>query len=293
MKTDLRRSVFHRSGLAALSDLNSPEWRDIFSALDREQQLFLKHESAFRSPEYGWPRDPLHNWSRQWEYPYVYHHLRRLGEERTDPIPPRVIDLGSGVTFFPFALAKLGFDVVCSDIDPLCERDLNRAIPRVEHSPGHVSFRLSKGSRLPFEDCEVDVVYCISVLEHIPNFECTVREMARILKPKGLLLLTVDLDLRGDLELGVKQQQRLVHTLGEYFEFDCPEVTLHPADVLNSVNGPFSCKPPVGWRRARFLAKERIVEPILGRKPKPLVPFFLAVQGFAMVRRQTDRSEVR
>jgi len=286
-------NIFARSGLAALSDLESPEWRQVFKSLENEQALFLEHESEFRSPEYTWPRDPLHNWSRVWEYPYVNHHLRCFGEGWKSATPAKVVDLGSGVTFFPFTAAKQGFDVICTDVDPICEKDLNRAIPRVEHGPGRVSFRLSKDSHLPFEDCEADVVYCISVLEHIPDFECTVREMARILKPEGHLLLTVDLDLRGDLELGVEQQQRLVRTLGEYFEFDSPEVTLHPADVLNSVNAPFGCKPPVGWRRARFLAKERILKRIVGRKPKPLVPFFLAVQGFAMVRRQVIRSEVR
>ena len=285
MKTDLRRSVFERSGLAALSDLNSPEWRDIFSALEREQQLFLKHESAFRSPEYVWPRDPLHNWSRQWEYPYVYYHLRRLRDERTEPIPARVIDLGSGVTFFPFALAKLGFDVICSDIDPVCEKDLNRAIPCVEHSPGRVSFRLSTGGLLPFADREADAIYCISVLEHVSSFEVTVREMARILKSGGLMFLTVDLDVRGDLELGVERQKKLVSALREYFEFDGPDMTIHPADVLNSVNGPFGFKPPVGWRLAVFVAKERILKRLLRRAPRPLVPFLLTVQSFAMIRR--------
>jgi SAM-dependent methyltransferase len=285
MKTGRRVSVFERSGLAALSDLNSPEWRDLFSALKKEQQLFLKHESAFRSPEYIWPRDPLHNWSRQWEYPYVYHNLRRLREERSGPIPARVIDLGSGVTFFPFALAKLGFDVVCSDIDPVCEADLNRAIPCVEHSAGRVSFRLSTGGLLPFEEREADAIYCISVLEHVPNFEVTVREMARTLKSGGLMFLTVDLDLRGDLELGVERQKKLVSALREHFEFKWPDRTIHPADVLNSVNGPFGFQPPVGWRLAVFLAKERILKRILGRSPRPLVPFLLTVQGFAMVRR--------
>jgi SAM-dependent methyltransferase len=284
-------NAFARSGLAALSDLDSPEWRQIFELLEGEQALFLEHESEFRSPEYIWPRDPLHNWSRIWEYPYVMHHLQSFGYDWKRTTPAKVVDLGSGVTFFPFAVAKKGFEVICTDVDPICEKDLKRAIPRVEHGTGRVSFRLSNGSSLPFEDCEADAVYCISVLEHVPNLDCTVREIARILKPEGLLLLTVDLDLRGDFDLGVKQQQRLVCSLGEYFEFRCPEVTLHPADVLNSVNGPFGYKPPVGWRRARFLAKERIMKRILGRKPKPLVPFFLAVQGFAMVRRQVIRSE--
>lgn len=49
-------SVFQRSGLAALSDLETPLWRELFACLEREQDLFLAHESGFRSAEYLWLR---------------------------------------------------------------------------------------------------------------------------------------------------------------------------------------------------------------------------------------------
>ncbi|MEI6667371.1 MAG: class I SAM-dependent methyltransferase [Acidobacteriota bacterium] len=51
---------------------------------------------------------------------------------------------------------------------------------------------------LPFPDASFDVVSCISVLEHMPPDTRTrgVREMARVLKPGGRLLLTYDLQER-------------------------------------------------------------------------------------------------
>jgi len=286
MKTDLRRSVFERSGLAALSDLNSPEWRDIFSALEREQQLFLKHEAAFRSPEYIWPRDPLHNWSRTWEYPYVFHHLQALREARHGNNVARIVDLGSGVTFFPLAVAKLGFEVICSDVDRVCEKDLGRAAAVVDHGLGTVTFRLTDGTHLPFNDGEIDAVYCISVLEHVANFEWLIRETARVLKPGGLFVLTVDIDLRGDMELGAENHRMLVTALRGYFEYRWPETTIHPADMLDSSSGPYGHRPPMNvWERRWFLFKQQ-VKALLGMKPRPLLPFWLAVQAFALVRKE-------
>src|SRR5215213_8923717 len=94
---------FDRGGLAALSDLKTPEWRELFERLEKDQAEFQASDSQFRSSEYKWPRDPLHTWSRVWEYPYAYHHLtRRLAASPARA--PHVVDFGSGVTFFPFAV---------------------------------------------------------------------------------------------------------------------------------------------------------------------------------------------
>jgi hypothetical protein len=117
---------FNHCGLAALSDLQTPEWRDLFSLLEQEQTAFSALEDKFRSPEYLWPRQPLFTWSRVWEYPFVYHHLQYFRGKCGNSLAP-IVDLGSGVTFFPFAVARLGYQVICVDLDPVCERDLGQA----------------------------------------------------------------------------------------------------------------------------------------------------------------------
>lgn len=276
---------FNRCGQAALSDLQTPAWRGLFVRLEQAQARFLEHEAAFRSPDYPWPRDPLHDWSRCWEYPYTFHHLAGFREQWRESPLPVVVDVGSGVTFFPFALAALGYDVRCTDTDPICRTDLERAIPLVSTAPGRVSFRLIEGARLPVADAEAAVVTCISVVEHIPDFVSTIRELARVLRPGGLLVLTNDLDLRGDHEIGVAGYQLLRQTLREHFEPVCPEVAVHPADLLRTSNGPYAFRTPQGLDRARFLLKQRVIKPVFGRKPRPLLEYDLAVQAFVLRRR--------
>jgi len=277
--------IFNRSGLAALSDLRSPGYQSVFSQLEKDQEIFLNKEADFRSKAYKWPRDPLHTWSRIWEYPYVYYHLAEYFETLQQDPRPIVADVGSGVTFFPFSLAKLGYQVVCADIDPICETDLRKAALCVPHEPGMVEFRLITEGILPFSDGEADIIYCISVLEHIPSFEDTISEMVRILRPGGLLVLTIDLDIRGDSELGIQAHKRLTSKLRQHFDYLYPDVTIHPADVLHSVIGPYAIKKPKGIELARYILKQRIVKPLLGKKPAQLVQFHLAIQGFAMTKR--------
>jgi SAM-dependent methyltransferase len=274
---------FLRSGLAARSDLDSPEWRELYQSLELEQERFLAHEGQFRSPEYLWPRDSLHNWSRIWEYPYVYYHLRSFKASWKSPNLPLAIDFGSGVTFLSFAIARLGYEVICCDHDPICTRDMDRAIASVEHGPGKMASTLTRGTRLPLPDARADVIVCVSVLEHIKRFEDVVAEFARVLKPGGMLLLTIDLDLGGNLEIGVEGYQRLLSRLREQFIPIHPEVTVHPRDVLTSLEGPYRLMPPGGLRKWTSMLKQNWLKPILGRKPSPLVPI-LAVQSLTLQR---------
>ena len=276
--------IFERSGLAAVSDLQSSEWRELFALLETQQAEFLDQESAFRSPEYKWPRDPLHNWSRLWEYPYVYHHLKIERAKWAPETLPRVVDVGSGVTFFPFALARLAYQVTCADIDAVCAKDIPRAAKVFSVHPGLVDVRLIQGPSLPFADNEVDVVCCVSVLEHIPNPAGTVREIFRILKPGGLFLLTIDLDLRGDGEIGVEPHRKLVAELRRCFDYRFSESVVHPSDILDNTNGLIKSPTRSGLSRKWFLLKQTL-KPWLGKPAKPLLPFFLAVQGFVLARK--------
>lgn len=258
---DKKISIFGVGGFPSLNDLESDEWRMLFQRLAREQSDFLAHEVSFRSAEYRWPRDPLHTWSRLWEYPYVFHQVERICQAKADDETVKVADIGSGVTFFPFAIARLDCDVTCIDVDPICERDILAASKIVEYSPGNVAVGIMLDNRIPLPSESQDVVYCISVLEHIPNFEGTIEEIARILKPSGKFVLTVDIDLRGDSELGSEAFTFLQNKLAQKFKSAVPERIIHPAALLTSENSPY----PYTQKSIAGLAKRLVKNALKGR----------------------------
>ncbi len=291
MSNRTKLSIYERSGLAALSDLDSPEFKDLFSFLEKEQDAFLEKETEFRSKDYKWPHDPLHNFSRVWEYPYVYHHLDAYLKSLPQTPKPLIADVGSGVTFFPFALSKLGYQVVCTDINPICKKDLSLASKYVHHSPGNVDFRLIEGSDIPFKDSECDALYCISVLEHIPDFEKTLSEITRILKPGGLCLITCDINLqpKDELQLDNTQYVRLTSLIEQSFELLWPDRTIHPANILTTKNSLYPLKVSyngfamMGWQ----IIKQKLLKPLFGRKPGKVQfsPADVAVFALALKKR--------
>jgi ubiquinone/menaquinone biosynthesis C-methylase UbiE len=152
-------------------------------------------------------------------------------------------------------------------------------------APGSVSARHGDGAKLPFADGEADAACCISVLEHVDRFDELIREISRILRPEGLFVLTVDLDLRGDRALSVADRARLVKVLRESFFYLHGESSTHPADILTCDNGPFRLRD-MGWLgRVAYSAKQYAVKPLLLRRPYPLWPYRLTVEGFALLRR--------
>lgn len=277
--TPTRPHPFDRCGFGALSDLQTPEWQEGFSALEAAQDRFLAHEAEFRSAEYKWPRDALRWWSRVWEYPYTMHHLRRWRAGVGDRTPV-VVDLGSGVTFFPFEVARLGCDVACLDIDPVAGRDLGRAAAVVDTAPGRLAFRQVAGAALPLGDGEADALYCVSVIEHVPDFVGMVAEVARALRPGGLFVVTVDVDLMGGPTLGIEQLRAFLAAVHERFEPLAPEVPVHPRDLLVSDTGPYPWRiPPFGVERAVRNAVRRVRGRPLRADPR------IAVHAMVLARR--------
>lgn len=271
MINDNLNNIFNRSGLGALSDLKTTEYKSIFAQLEKEQEAFLDKENEFRSAEYKWPRDPLHEWSRAWEYPYVYNHLATYINSLHPNSRPVAADVGSGVTFFPFALAKMGYHVVCTDIDPICEKDLDLASKCIPHQPGKIDFRLIEMSNMPFNDSECDVVYCISVLEHVADIKNTVMEITRILKPDGLCIITCDINIQplSHAQLDIRRYKILLSELGKHFKRIYPDITIHPMDILTMANSPYAkVKHSIHLMNIVWqLTKQKIIKPILWKKP--------------------------
>jgi SAM-dependent methyltransferase len=246
-------SPFDRSGLASLDDLSTPQWRSLFSRLESIQSEFLASQP--HCADYPWPTDPLHNCIRVWEYPFVYHHLQSHGGCLSGRSLPRVVDLGSGATFFPFAVARLGWRVIAVDADSRATSSVDRAIGRVSAGGGAVTSLLADARSIALEEESVDCVYCVSVLEHVLEFEGVISEVARILRPTGLFVLTFDLDLRGNGELGPAAYGRLSDALRASFSPVYPEKVVHPLRVLTTDNSIYPLYPSSSTR-------DKLIEPL-------------------------------
>ena len=285
------RHAFERAGLAARSDLETPEWQQLYAGLERDQDAFLAHEAEFRSPEYVWPRDALRNWSRRWEYPAVHHWAAEWRARWDEGRRPTLLDVGSGVTFFPFALAKLDVDVVCTDVDPACERDLGRAAGVVDAAPGRVSAIRTAPYELPFDDASVDGVCCVSVLEHVDDQPRLLAELERVLRPGAPLFLTLDLDLREEgWALDATGFAALRELLLNRFDLLYPEATIHPVDVLSSDTAPGGygtlALPASVWFHAKQRVLKPLLKPLVDKRPYRWPPMHLGVAAFPLSRRQ-------
>ncbi|MGI8549245.1 MAG: class I SAM-dependent methyltransferase [Dehalococcoidia bacterium] len=95
----------------------------------------------------------------------------------------RLLDLGCAFGFGTRRLARhfwaVGVDVSAD------------YIRRAAGSGSSAHYCLASGANLPFGDAGLDVVVALDVLEHVPDEAAVVREIVRVLRPGGLLALSV------------------------------------------------------------------------------------------------------
>jgi SAM-dependent methyltransferase len=114
------------------------------------------------------------------------------------PVGPgvRVLDMGCGGGRHAFALYKRGADVVALDYshDDLVEVGTMFGAIRVEgQAPEGARAHAVRGTAysLPFADGSFDRVIAAEVLEHLPADTDAMAELFRVLKPGGLIAVTV------------------------------------------------------------------------------------------------------
>jgi 2-polyprenyl-3-methyl-5-hydroxy-6-metoxy-1,4-benzoquinol methylase len=152
--------------------------------------------------------DPQKNWDTVKALFYIL--------EKSDP-NAFILDAGSsGKSAILKWLSKLGFkNLYACDIRPK---------PDENYQSLSINFSVQDLTKTNYPDAFLHVVTCISVIEHGVNLSDFTREMHRILKPGGLLLISTDfwpdpIDCTGIYPYGEAMGEMKVFTSNELLEF--------------------------------------------------------------------------
>ncbi len=105
--------------------------------------------------------------------PYLESHLHRLGQGGL------VLDLGCGRGDWLSRMREDG--LVAVGVEP--------EAPRATVARTHAPVAVADGQRLPLRDGSVDLVWCIHVLHHLEDPAAALREIRRVLRAGGHLIL--------------------------------------------------------------------------------------------------------
>jgi SAM-dependent methyltransferase len=108
---------------------------------------------------------------------------RRLTELLDDPSGKTNLDIGADNGVISYLLRKRGGDWASADLDPGAVESIRQLVGDNVHQ--------IDGGRTPFQDQSFDQVVIVDFMEHIPDDRGFVRELARIIKPGGRLILNV------------------------------------------------------------------------------------------------------
>ena len=239
---------FLEGGYARASYVRSALWDSVYRELESLSRQFVSAAWREGSQGYFWPLDPLHWWSRTWEYPFVAWHLRQGRRGAAAVTPRRLLDVGSAVTFFSYHLLREGFDLTCLDANdtmPGHFERVGRLVTPALWSGAMPKYVVADARDTKLSSSSFDAVICVSVLEHIPGWQDALREMMRVLAPGGQLVLTLDVK-RNETSSGLSEAE-LGELLG-LLDGQC-ELTTHrevrpPEDAIDTLGAPMPTPPP-------------------------------------------------
>lgn len=239
------------SSILPLSQISALEVSGLFCREYLLDKNFQDFSQKLRSLNMGTKpnllTDGLDHWSRTYEYPYtLYGVLRHLEKHRLPSAA--ILDAACGFSPLPFVLAALGHQVIGVDLDEqLPSLWANYVIPT--ECPGGTSvFKFGNMERLDFPDNTFDVAFSISSLEHTPNPRIAIRELCRVVKPGGLVLLTCDLEPQGGDGIPLPTFTGMLEELDNQTDYFYPPRWCHPRDTVSFATRPDALSAP-WWRK--------------------------------------------
>lgn len=101
-----------------------------------------------------------------------------------------VLDIASGSGYGTRLLAEKAKMVYGVDVN---ETAINYA--KKHYGAHNIQYKVGDGESIPLNDNSVDVIVTLETIEHIENYKQFIKELKRILKPDGLLIISTPNDL--------------------------------------------------------------------------------------------------
>jgi SAM-dependent methyltransferase len=109
--------------------------------------------------------------------------------------PLRILDLGAGAGGVSIALGSEARYRVTA-VDVVLNPDLAELRGGEAAAAAPLSYAVASADALPFADASFDAVLCLETIEHLPKPRPAAREMMRVLKSGGLVMITTPARLR-------------------------------------------------------------------------------------------------
>jgi len=216
-------------GLVKIRDYHEVLISPLFSELESYSDNFSKLQKEL-FPEFSkrWVKDSFHQWSRQYEYPFVADYVSDLSGGKG-----RILDAGSGITFFPYYLIEKFPDkqIECCDYDPKLKEQFERVNSRLNKNIQYFDADIRCIAK---PDKFYDLIYCISVLEHTDDYDGILKELARITQAGGHLVLTFDISMDGSADISIKKAIELLAVIDKYYIQVPDKISLSGSDLNSS-----------------------------------------------------------
>jgi len=153
------------------------------------------------------------------QYVRTLKELKQILEARFQrkPSEVRVLEVGSFLGVLCFALRKVGFQVTAQDIPEF--QDNPRLQERYRRAGIDCVAANLKRRHFPYPDAHFDFVIMCETLEHL-NFNPlpVIKEINRVMKPGGLLYLTVPNQLSAGNRLKILRGETIQASVGQFYQ---------------------------------------------------------------------------
>lgn len=127
-------------------------------------------------------------------------HSKKIARMLNIGYTSQFVDLGCGEGYFTLPLSQqaarsIGVDFAAAALKVIQEQ------PR--YNPQELHLMIASGERIPLANARVDRLLCNHTLEHVLDDDAVMQEMHRIVRPRGLVLIGVPLELSPQIRLAL------------------------------------------------------------------------------------------